>query len=217
MPRGPAQRTLTIYLVKDGISNADAIVRPGTDHSVIPRIGDLYVKQGRPHTPPWVAFFEDAVNLARLQGMSTAAVFLVPAARRLFAVTFGYGRMLLQSGTTDERFGLKVTLNAVDHTKIRSVDRLTLDSPAPHSQIQASRAADITDFNLDLDQDLLRAVTGEPRDDALGRRLTGKDALRTTGPFTLQQLPTLLARYLAESKKTDYRPPLPVGRPYPRS
>jgi hypothetical protein len=55
-----------------------------------------------------------------------------------------------------------VTLNAVDHTQIRSVDRETLDSPAPHSQIQARKAASITEFGLDVDQDLLRAVTGIP-------------------------------------------------------
>jgi uncharacterized protein (TIGR04141 family) len=76
-----------------------------------------------------------------------------------------------------------VTLNAVDHTQIRSVDRETLDSPAPHSQIQARKAASITEFGLDVDQDLLRAVTGIPREKELGKRLTGKDALRTTGPL----------------------------------
>lgn len=133
--------------------------------------------------------------------MSTSAVLLVPANRHLFAITFGFGRLLLLPGVADDRFGLRVTLNAVDHTQIRSVDRLTLDSPAPHSQIQASRAANIGEFGLNVDQDLLRAVTGNPRDTTLGKRLTGKDALRTTGPFTLPELPALLRRFLAESKK----------------
>ncbi len=214
MPRGPAQRTLTIYLVKEGVRDAGAIIRPGTDHHTVRlggrRTAGLYVKPGQPHQPPWVKFFEGAVDdLTRVQGMTPSAVLLLEAGRRVFAIAFGFGRLLLQPGVTDERFGLKVTLNAVDHTQIRSVDRLTLDSPAPHSQIQASRAANIGDFGLNIDQDLLRAVTGNPRDKTLGKRLTGKDALRTTGPFTLDNLPALLRRFLAESKKNDYRDHFP--------
>lgn len=214
MARGPVQRTLTIYLVNEAVADAGAIIRPGTDEHAVTvngrHVGDLYVKVNDPHPPPWVSFFEGAAgDLSGVQGSSTSAILLVRTGGRTFAVAFGFGRMLLQPGTTDDRFGLRVTLNAVDHTQIRSVDRETLDSPAPHSQIQARSAASITEFGLDVDQDLLRAVTGIPRDKDLGRRLTGKDALRTTGPFTLDGLPALLRRYLAESKKTEYRDHFP--------
>jgi uncharacterized protein (TIGR04141 family) len=213
MARGPAQRTLTIYLLHDAIADARAAVRPGATHHVISVtgqvVGDLYVRAGEPHTLPWVSFFEGTVDLSEVIGVSTAAVLIITSSKRLFAIAFGFGRMLLQPGVADERFGLKVTLNAVDHTQIRSVDCETLDSPAPHSQIQARVAASIAEFGLDVDQDLLRAVTGIPRDESLGKRLTGKDALRTTGPFTLAALPALLHRYLDESKKTDYREHFP--------
>jgi uncharacterized protein (TIGR04141 family) len=119
------------------------------------------VKVNDPHPPPWVSFFDGAVDdLSGVQGSSTSAVLLVRTGGRTFAIAFGFGRILLQPGTTDDRFRPWVTLNAVDHTQIRSVDRETLDSPAPHSQIQARKAASITEFGLDVDQDLLRAVTG---------------------------------------------------------
>jgi uncharacterized protein (TIGR04141 family) len=214
MARAPVQRTLTIYLVNEALVDPGAIIRPGTEHHPVApnghQVGDLYVKVGDPHPPPWVTFFDGAVDdLTGVQGMSTSAALLLRTGGRTFAVAFGFGRMLLHPGSTDERFGLKVTLNAVDHEKIQSIDRETLDSPAPHSQIQARVAANITEFGLDVDQDLLRAVTGKPRDKTLGKRLTGKDALRTTGPFTLEALPALLRRYLAESKKTDYRDHFP--------
>ncbi len=209
MPPGPAQRTLTIYLIAQGVKD-DAVVRPSADHHSITlegkAFGDLYLKVGVPHRPPWVTLFaETALDLSGVRGISTSAVLVVRASKRLFAITFGFGRQLLQPGVVDNRFGLRVTLNAVDHQQIRSIDRLTLDSPAPHSQIQASRAAKIGEFGLNIDQDLLRAVTGNPRDNTLGKRLTGKDALRTTGPFLLKDLPALLRRFLAESRKTDYR------------
>jgi uncharacterized protein (TIGR04141 family) len=210
MPRGPAQRTLTIYLVSEGITDHVAILRPGAGQHRV-NIGgrnaaDLYVKVGGLHPPSWVTFFGGAAgDLSGVQGQSAGAVLLIEANRRLFAVTFGFGHLLLQPGVAEERFGLKVTLNAVDHTQIRSVDRETLDSATPHSQIQASRATSITDFGLNIEQDMLRAVTGKPRDTTLGKRLTGKDGLRTTGPFTLDNLPDLLRRLLAESGKNDYK------------
>ena len=214
MARGPVQRTFTIYLVNEGLVDAGAIIRPGTQYRPVNvngrQVGDLYVKVGAPHPPPWISFFEGAVgDLTDVQGMSTSAIFLIHTGGRRFAISFGFGRLLLQPGATDDHFGLKVTLNAVDHTQIRSIDRETLDSPAPHSQIQARVAASISEFGLDVDQDLLRAVTGIPRDKTLGKRLTGKDALRTTGPFTIEALPALLRRYRAESKKTDYRDHFP--------
>lgn len=213
MARGTAQRTLTIYLINQGVES-EGVVRPGADHHPITIEGrivaDLYVKAGDPHPPPWVSFFVGTgVDLRSVQSMSASALLLITASRRRFAIAFGYGRLLLQPGVADDRFGLRVTLNAVDHTQISSVDRLTLDSAAPHSQIQASRAANIIDFGLNIDQDLLRAVTGVPRDTTLGRRLTGKDALRTTGPFSLSEIPDLLRRFLLESKKLEYREHFP--------
>jgi uncharacterized protein (TIGR04141 family) len=214
MARGPTQRTLTIYLVDKAIRDVQSMIRSGLEHHPVTanghHLGDLYVKVSHLHPPPWVSFFAGTVDdLTRVQGASTSAVLLIRTGVRDFAITFGFGRTLLNPGVADDRFGLKVTLNAVDPTQIRSVDRETLDSPAPHSQIQARVPANIAEFGLDVDQDLLRAVTGIPRDTTLGKRLTGKDALRTTGPFTVDALPALLRRYLAESKKTHYREHFP--------
>jgi len=210
LPRGPKQRPLTAYLVNGGITDPKAILGSGmTIHPVKvagKHIGDLYVKIGQLHEPPWTTFFEGAAgDLSDVQGASTSAILLTKVNNRLFAVTFGGGHLLLRDGVTDEGFGLKVTLNAVDHNQIRNVDRETLDSATPHSQIQANKGTNITDFGLNIEQDLLRAVTGTPRDQTLGKKLTGKDGLKTTGPFTLATLQDLLARFLAESKKKDYK------------
>jgi hypothetical protein len=87
MAREPAQRTLTIHLVNKELTDADSILRPGTDYSPVlvkgRPFGDLYVKVGELHSPPWVKFFGDAVDLARVQGISTAAVLLLSVRKRL--------------------------------------------------------------------------------------------------------------------------------------
>lgn len=68
----------------------------------------------------------------------------------------------------------------------------------------------ISDFGLDVEQDLLRAVTGVPQHpDALGSRLTGRDALHANVKAELRDIPSYLARYIEEYQKEDYRARFP--------
>ncbi len=82
---------------------------------------------------------------------SSAAIWTVQAGERAYALSFGYGKSLLRPGTWEEDFGLRVTLNAVDPSRIRSIDRVKFDAISQHSQIQASREANIIEFGLDVE------------------------------------------------------------------
>lgn len=174
-------------------------------------LGVLYVKPSHETVPEWLSFLDLTVDdlSARLVNASTAAVLLVRASKRLFALTFGHGRTLLQPDVVEENFGLRITLNSVDPNKIRTVDRLTFDAISQHTRIQASREASIGEFGLDVEQDLLRAVTGRPTNSSLGTRLTGKDALHANAPVTLSTLRKLLSLYLEESEKQTYKENFP--------
>jgi uncharacterized protein (TIGR04141 family) len=215
-PRGPRDgrtaRTLAIYLIKehakehiDVLPSIGALTRYRVPVGEI--VGDLYIKTSVDRAPAWLSLFEDAVRLDRnsIYNASSAAVFLITVGNRNFAIAFGYGRTLLHPGCWEEDFGLKVTLNSVDPQKIRSIDRVKFDAISQHSQIQASTDAGIADFGLDVEQDLLRAVTGKPRQTALGSRLTGKDALKCDVRITLEDVPRLLTAYLERFHADDYR------------
>jgi uncharacterized protein (TIGR04141 family) len=136
---------------------------------------------------------------------NASAVWIIPVSGRLFACAFGYGRTLTSPGTFEEDFGLKVTLNCVDPSKVHSIDRTTLDTISRHSQIQASHLAPIGEFGLDVEQDILQAVTGEPTDSSLGKKLSGKDSLHVSVQTEFRDLPNLLRRYLALYQSTRYR------------
>lgn len=41
---------------------------------------------------------------------------------------------------------------------------------------QASKSAELPTFGVDVSRDILRAITGEPRDPAFSKRLTGADS-----------------------------------------
>jgi len=212
-----AKRTigLTIFLIKPSTSRSECLrVTKAASMSEFEfpdgTKASLHTFSTPPQAPKWFNFFSDVVeNLPSVVSSSASAVLFVSKSDRLFAVTFGYGRSLLVPGSWEEDFGLKVTLNSVDRTKIKTVDRMTLDAIGQHSRIQASRDASIGEFGLDLEQDFLRAVTGKATDPTLGSVLTGKDALTVTVAISPQELPALLGRYLAQSESEAYKAAFP--------
>ena len=212
----PKSVRLSIFLIKKDWPLANVLDKKQSLDSYSVRvngssIGDLHVKQSKQKVPPWAILFQGSTvpHLPNIPSQSAAAVWLIRVQKRLFGITFGYGRALLAPGCSEEDFGLKVTLNCVDIDRVRSVDRVKLDAIAQHSQIQASREASIGDFGLDVEQDLLRAVTGKPLEPKLGLRLTGKDSLHVNVKVNLDGIAALLARYLAEYSKRTYRERFP--------
>ncbi len=206
---------LTVYLLKENFTNPETIIQAQQLPDVYPlksgrkHIGDLYVQRGRSKPPRWAQFFAGYVDIHKLGHVtSAAAVLLVPARDRIFAVTFGHGRYLLNPDAWEERFGLRVALNSIGEGNVRSIDKRTFDAIARHTREQASREATARDFDIDIEQDLLRAITGTPTDSELGRRMSGMDALRISVPTDLASLSDLLSsyydKYLDDSYKTNF-------------
>jgi len=104
--------------------------------------------------------------------------------------------------------GEVLPLNSIPNDKIRSIDVKSFDAISRHTRTQASREGSPRDFGMDVEQDLLRAVTGTPADATLGSRLTGMDALNVVVPTTIRDIPNLLDRfydkYLDQAYKVAY-------------
>lgn len=210
--------SLTIFLIKEGMRDRDVM-----DGEVLPdllsipviveskEIGMLHVKHTPAHPPDWAKFFSGSVDLKakELRNSSVSAIFLTRAGNRLFALSFGHGRHLLNPGCYEERFGLRVTLNSVDPDLLRAVDVTTLEANPFHGKRQAARAAPLGEFGLNLDQDLLRAVTGKPLNDNFGTQMTGIDSLSVRVRTDLKSLRALLVKYLAKSSDDSYRKRFP--------
>jgi uncharacterized protein (TIGR04141 family) len=121
-----------------------------------------------------------------------------------FALSFGFGRALMDPDAWEQEFGLKVTLNNNDDDGIKHIQLSAFDSLLQNKQTQAVRNARIDEFGLDVEQDVIRALTGKPKDELLGRQVGGRDSLRISTTTSLTQLPALLDRLLADSVKDDY-------------
>ncbi len=208
---------LTIFRIKKGILDPDAIILDRDSLQDFPvrtangLLGVLYVKTSETRRPRWLQFFKGALDVREVpvRSASSAAILHVPRGKRVYVLAFGYGRSLIAPEAVDERFGLRVTLNAIDPNRIRSIDRKTFEAISRHTREQMSRASPIGEFGLDVERDLLRAVTGTPADESLGRRLTGMDALTATVNESLDGLGNLLDRYGALSERADYRANFP--------
>lgn len=209
-------RSLTIYLIKSG-RGPESIIRPeapikarhkitlGGGHS-----GELYIRWAPSRVPKWAGLFEGYIEGAELgQVSSPGAVLLLEIKDRVFAVTFGQGRYLLEQDSWEERFGLRVTLNSIGENQIRSIDKHTFDALTRHTREQTSRDARVQDFGFDVEQDLLKAVTGKPKEEIDGLRLSGRDALVAVVKVRLTELPELLSHYYDKYLDTTYKQKFP--------
>lgn len=206
---------LSIFLAKDGVSQENILKEShgaiATPIQVGAVQGTLYTKSSPPQTPSWASFFGDAVSAATLalQTASASALLVVPMKNRNFAIAFGFGRHLVDLMSVDATFGLRATLNSVSADTIRSIDKKTFEGISTHTREQASKETSIGDFGLNVERDVVRAVTGSPTDGTLGSQLTGKDCLTARCDVTLDKLPELLQAYLAESQKETYKKRFP--------
>lgn len=172
---------------------------------------NLYVQRSTERSPDWIELFAGYVDPSVFgKNRSTGAVLLVKRNAGYFALTFGTGRFLIDDYKFEERFGLKVTLNCIDENTVRSIEKHSLDALLRHTHEQASRDANTREFGFDVEQDLLRAVTGKPTDQtSFGQRMSGAESLHVTLPLRLPELPELLDSLHEKFIDTGYQTKFP--------
>ncbi len=214
--KGTPTKQLTVLLLREGIRafedalrNADGLNSFRLKASV-PFRGMFYTRDPRRRAPSWFAFVKTglATRLDRLENVNTSAVLFVRASGRVFVFTFGYGRSLLYPDVYETDFGLRVALNTVDADNLRSVDVRTMEELTFYTRRQASRNSSLVEFGLDVTRDLLRGVTGRPRDPRIASRLTGADSLTLNAPISFENLGAkckeLLTAYQGDAYKKRF-------------
>jgi uncharacterized protein (TIGR04141 family) len=180
-------------------------------------VGRLFVGQA-PSTPPtWAPFIGEFARsgVPRLSNRSCGAVLFLEiesdgpkTVKRVMALTFGTGHHALDLDAFERGFGLRVVLNSVARSSLRSMDIATLDATTFLRRIQASRDADLQGFGMDTDRDLLTLAAGSPRDTTFARSLAGRDALsvktRTSSVDVIEKCKTALGLYQAQDYKKDF-------------
>jgi uncharacterized protein (TIGR04141 family) len=206
-----ATQRLTVYLLR-GINDADDALAKDKTHtkvSVDPAMGlsgYFYYVSTPPRTPGWVSYIRGvAPQLPTLSSSSASGLLIVEAHDHYFALTFGYGRSLLDLSKIEPQFGLKVALNRIDPTQLRSLDTKTFEDLVVTRTTQTSKSTELPTFGIDISSDILRAVTGEPRDPSLSKKLSGADPLVLGTTRSASGLPNILAEILAAHAEETYK------------
>lgn len=208
-----ATRRLTIYLLNESTSDFDECLAQGKSATVIDLSPDsgldgrFHHAVSTPKTPGWVPYLQPVLlgDIAGTRSLSASGLLLLRVRDRVFALTFGYGRALLDLSRIEYQFGLRVALNCIDASQLRSLDTKTFEDLVVTTTTQVSRSAELPTFGVDVSTDILRGVTGEPKDAALAKRLSGSDALVLNVETAVTDLGALCQRLLDAFGDSAYK------------
>jgi len=202
MPQEKRSHSLSIFLLKGGYEHPHEAIKVDACDSPIDipisgyGSGQLFVRRTGSTAPRWAQLFNEFLDPTAVAVPGVSAALWLSINDKKFVLTFGQGgRFLLKEDVHEERFGLLTTLNSVSSETLRCVDVQSLDAIQSHSRIQAGQASSPDQFGLDVEQDMLKAVVGEPKNPTYGTRMTGSDSLSVSVSLKLSDLPALLIEY----------------------
>jgi len=157
--------------------------------------------------PKWKEHVENlsAESIEISDNSSNKAAILVKISGKVLALVFGYGRALLKENLIERNFGLRVSLNIIDPQKMKSVQAATVEDMVVSTQRQASNSVAQEEFGLNIENDIMRGVTGVPQDSDYGKTVTGKDSLVIAVFMNLDELKEKLELYLSAYEQETYK------------
>ena len=149
--------------------------------------GKLFLKRKEGDAPWWAEFLNPITkeDIKIPSSRTTSAVLVLEiddddATSRIVCFTFGHGRHLLDQNKIERPFGLRVVLNSIDVSKLRSFDVRRQSDIVVNSRIQSSIATSLDTFNLDTLQDIMTKAVGSTNPNIegdLGKFVRGSDGI----------------------------------------
>ncbi|WP_163865063.1 DUF6119 family protein [Myxococcus eversor] len=210
-------RHLTALLIKgefkkpeDCFKDLNGVERVGLSPRLT-YVADFFLQAKKARSPPWMEFLETFVTtkLPTLRNENVCGVFFVQLKKRIVAFTLGHGRNLLRADCFERDFGLKVVLNSVDPTQLRSVDARKVEDLTTQTRKQLSRNSPLDAFALNLNQDILRVIAGKPKSEAFAKLIVGSDALSLSAKVEVEQLGAKCEELLAAYQSQEYKKHFP--------
>jgi uncharacterized protein (TIGR04141 family) len=171
---------------------------------------ELYYGQAYESEPQWKDYIETGAGqvLPALVNQGAAAVLFIPAGNRFLIYVFGYGFLSVNDGFTEWDFGLKVVLNSISPTGIKSLDSHTVSQKAKNKRIQVATQAGIAEFDVDILQDLVSQISGKSIDPTFASNLTGGETLTMVadmaGTSIARKSVEIMRRYALTSYQANF-------------
>lgn len=175
--------------------------------------GTFYYKEAQDKVPRWVEnFFGEDLQGEDLCNKSIQAVFLTEVevsegTTRYFAITFGLGRNILILDNFEESFGLTTTLNLVNENELRSLDTNSLGNGSVKHFIQMGHSSSLKDFDIDLEKDLVKNLSGKLTDENLpgdAKSICGKQSVSISANVDTSNIHDFLRSLYGHYQRQDY-------------
>ena len=205
--------SLTIYLFKSNVTEfSDCLknvnnLKPVNIQKKYNINGIIYYCNNNFKKPKWKTYLDElsGTNVDIYDTSSSKAILVVRIEDRLMGVVFGYGRSLINEEMIERQFGLKVCLNVLDQTKMRSINAATIEDMIVTTQKQASYSTSQEEFDLNTINDIVRGITGVPYNEQYGTIISGKDSLVVSIQMNLSELTKKLTLFYQAYKNDRYK------------
>ena len=202
-------RSFSIYLLKQNFNPQNSLKE---DHELelvdeennnIPEGGVIYISDRPINVPWWKTYWGIERNL--IQTQKGALVFL-KIEETWIVLTFGSTYHQLKEEAYVHDFGIRTTLNALDPTKIKSTDILQPEN-AKRQRIQSPRASELTFFDLNSDETILKKMTGAVKEEYIEmfKNITGGVSLRVSSNLQANEIVGLCMSLIEIYEKEDYK------------
>ncbi|QDT24419.1 DUF6119 family protein [Gimesia chilikensis] len=174
---------LRMYLLKSSVTKFKDALRTGVsvnEYSLktSPGIsGKFYLRPSVRSTPDWAEFIQSGVTdkLPKIQSIANAGVLFLKIDNRIVALVFGTGRYLLKDSAYETDFGLRSTLNAVDPKTLDQIDVNWFGEMVVQKRIQVSHKSSLAAFEIDVNRERFKSLTGKAKRSSLGGRINGSE------------------------------------------
>lgn len=210
----PRLNKISVYLIKRHVQLGEIMKKNIESFRIeIPNSGILFIREERINPPRWLrSFFPDLqLDYEKMKILSShpSALFLIKVetkeGERVFAISFGGGWQMIDKEVIEEGFGLKTTLNLINPKGLKSIDKKSLNSVQKRSREVIGKDGVFSDFEIDIDQDLIQSVVGKTKDRCFGNILTGKDSLHLTAEIDMNNAKERLADYYSAYCREEYK------------
>ena len=207
--------SFSIYLIKSEFSKREDILdfdkyikaqNPIEFMGSVEGVGEIYYVQTESNIPEWLSFLCDALpeeqaNIGKKIYTAIAKVVLVVKIctddknERMFAISWGYGKYLLNDSVVERDFGIKVVLNSLEKNRVRSLESKSFIGPKKTSREQLFINGTIDDFGLNIGKDLVNGITGKCNDEIfMNKDVKGTDLLQFKSDISIQEMPEMLKK-----------------------
>lgn len=198
---------LSIYLIKESVTDHSDIVKDVSNKEEFDN-GILYYKKSCSNPPSWTSNFFNK-NIEELKNSSASGLYITKAIHKskdiYFGISFGHGWQMFKSGVIVEQFGIKTALGLIKN-EIKKIEKKNFKNGLKDVSEQLGKIGSVADFGFDVEQDIMRAIVGEPENqDLYGKNMVGKDAVSFSVKKNVDEISDLLTALYGSYISNKYR------------